>query len=111
MTSILPTVIEHVIVYFHAARRAGANVVAAGEAGVGVALVEAVTASENIDNRAALVQRDAVRRRWNRSSPPGDCRRGAWSGYTPDSLRREMLGYAHNALAKRLHAIGIEMAV
>ena len=46
-----------------ALRRAGANVVAAGEAEVGVALVEAVTAGENIDHRAALEQRDAVRRR------------------------------------------------
>jgi monovalent cation:H+ antiporter-2, CPA2 family len=46
-----------------ALRRAGANVVAAGEAEVGVALVEAVTASENIDHRAAVEQRDAVRRR------------------------------------------------
>jgi len=42
--------------------RAGANVVAAGEAEVGVALVEAMTADENIDDRAALEQRDAVRR-------------------------------------------------
>jgi CPA2 family monovalent cation:H+ antiporter-2 len=46
-----------------ALRRAGANVVAAGEAEVGVALVEAVTASENIDDRAAVEQRDAVRRK------------------------------------------------
>ncbi len=46
-----------------ALKRAGANFVAAGEAEVGVALVEAVTASENIDHRAAVEQRDAVRRR------------------------------------------------
>jgi CPA2 family monovalent cation:H+ antiporter-2 len=45
-----------------ALRQAGANVVAAGEAEVGVALVEAVTAGENIDHRAAVEQRDAVRR-------------------------------------------------
>jgi CPA2 family monovalent cation:H+ antiporter-2 len=46
-----------------ALRRAGANVVAAGEAEVGVALVEAVTASENVDDQAVVKQRDAVRRR------------------------------------------------
>ena len=46
-----------------ALKRAGANVVAAGEAEVGVALAEAVTASDNIDYRAAVEQRDAVRRR------------------------------------------------
>jgi len=46
-----------------ALKRAGANVVAAGEAEVGVALVEAMTASENIDHRAAQEQRNAGRRR------------------------------------------------
>lgn len=46
-----------------ALKQAGANVVAAGEAEVGVALAEAVTASDNIDYRAAVEQRDAVRRR------------------------------------------------
>ena len=46
-----------------ALKRAGANVVAAGEAEVGVALAEAVTASDDIDFRAAVAQRDAVRRR------------------------------------------------
>jgi CPA2 family monovalent cation:H+ antiporter-2 len=46
-----------------ALKRAGANVVAAGEAEVGVALAEAVTASDNNDYRAAVEQRDAVRRR------------------------------------------------
>lgn len=46
-----------------ALKRAGANVVAAGEAEVGVALVEAVTASENTDDRAIVKQRDAVRHR------------------------------------------------
>jgi monovalent cation:H+ antiporter-2, CPA2 family len=45
-----------------ALKKAGANVVAAGEAEVGVALVEAVTGSDNIDDRAAMQQRDAVRR-------------------------------------------------
>lgn len=46
-----------------ALRQAGANVVAAGEAEVGVALAEAVTASDQIDYRAAEEKRDAVRRR------------------------------------------------
>jgi CPA2 family monovalent cation:H+ antiporter-2 len=44
-------------------RRAGANVVAAGEAEVGVALAEAVTAEELRDVSKAVEQRDAVRRR------------------------------------------------
>ena len=35
----------------------------------------------------------------------------AWPGYTPEYLRQEMIGYANNALAKRLHAIGVEVAV
>lgn len=42
---------------------AGANVVAAGEAEVGVALAEAVTASELHDVAKAVEQRDAIRRR------------------------------------------------
>jgi CPA2 family monovalent cation:H+ antiporter-2 len=44
-------------------QRAGANVVAAGEAEVGVALAEAVTAGEGRDVVAAVEQRDAIRRR------------------------------------------------
>jgi monovalent cation:H+ antiporter-2, CPA2 family len=43
-------------------RRAGANVVAAGEAEVGVALAEAVTVGDQMGHAAALEQRDAVRR-------------------------------------------------
>jgi CPA2 family monovalent cation:H+ antiporter-2 len=44
-----------------ALRRAGANVVAAGEAEVGVALAEAVTSKDSVD--PAIEQREAVRRR------------------------------------------------
>jgi CPA2 family monovalent cation:H+ antiporter-2 len=44
-------------------QRAGANVVAAGEAEVGVALAEAVTAGEPQDDGKAVEQRDAIRRR------------------------------------------------
>jgi CPA2 family monovalent cation:H+ antiporter-2 len=44
-------------------QRAGANVVAAGEAEVGVALAEAVTAEESPDVAKAIEQRDAIRRR------------------------------------------------
>jgi CPA2 family monovalent cation:H+ antiporter-2 len=44
-----------------ALRRAGATVVAAGEAEVGVALAEAVTADDEMDHRAAVEQRDAIR--------------------------------------------------
>jgi len=44
-------------------RRAGANVVAAGEAEVGVALAEAVTVSDSIDYREVVERRDAVRSR------------------------------------------------
>lgn len=44
-----------------ALRRAGANVVAAGEAEVGVALAEAVTSNDSVD--PAIEQREAVRRR------------------------------------------------
>jgi monovalent cation:H+ antiporter-2, CPA2 family len=43
-------------------RRAGADVVAAGEAEVGVALAEAVTVGDQMDHGAAVEQRDAVRR-------------------------------------------------
>ena len=46
-----------------ALKRAGANVVAAGEAEVAVALAEAITAGDNIDDRAAVEQREDVRRR------------------------------------------------
>lgn len=44
-------------------QRAGADVVAAGEAEVGVALAEAVTADESDDSGRALEQRRAIRRR------------------------------------------------
>ncbi len=44
-------------------QRAGANVVAAGEAEVGVALAEAVTADDLSDVSKAVEQRDAIRRR------------------------------------------------
>lgn len=44
-----------------ALRRAGAAVVAAGEAEVGVALAEAVTAADDMDHGAAAKHRDAVR--------------------------------------------------
>ncbi|MFO7693159.1 MAG: cation:proton antiporter [Vicinamibacterales bacterium] len=44
-----------------ALRRAGAAVVAAGEAEVGVALAEAVTAADDMDHGAAARHRDAVR--------------------------------------------------
>ena len=46
-----------------ALRRAGAAVVAAGEAEVGVALAEAVTGDDRMDPAATIQQRDAVRRR------------------------------------------------
>ena len=46
-----------------ALRRAGAVVVAAGEAEVGVALAEAVTAGDQIDCGARAEQREAIRRR------------------------------------------------
>jgi CPA2 family monovalent cation:H+ antiporter-2 len=45
-----------------ALRRAGAAVVAAGEAEVGVALAEAVTASDGMDHGTAAEQREAIRR-------------------------------------------------
>ncbi len=44
-------------------QRAGADVVAAGEAEVGVALAEAVLAGDHLDNAEGATQRDAIRRR------------------------------------------------
>jgi ribonucleoside-diphosphate reductase beta chain len=41
----------------------------------------------------------------------GDHLESAWPGHTPETLRAEMIDYAHNALAKRLHAIGMEVVV
>jgi len=35
----------------------------------------------------------------------------AWPGYTPGSLREEMVEYAQDSLARRLHAVGIRMEV
>lgn len=46
-----------------ALRRAGANVIAAGEAEVGVALAEAVTAADQADHHTATEQRESIRRR------------------------------------------------
>jgi CPA2 family monovalent cation:H+ antiporter-2 len=52
-----------------ALRRAGAAVVAAGEAEVGVALAEAVTAEDGLDAVAAGAQREAVRARLYGAAP------------------------------------------
>jgi CPA2 family monovalent cation:H+ antiporter-2 len=54
-----------------AIRRAGASLVAAGEAEVGVALAEAVTAADALDPVQAAAQRDAVRARLY-DAPPAD---------------------------------------
>jgi ribonucleoside-diphosphate reductase beta chain len=35
----------------------------------------------------------------------------AWPGYTPEKLREEMIGYSKDTLARRLHAVGIQMAL
>lgn len=34
----------------------------------------------------------------------------AWPGYTPQKLREEMIEYSKDTLARRLHAVGIQMA-
>lgn len=34
----------------------------------------------------------------------------AWPGYTPEKLREEMIEYSKDTLARRLHAVGIQMA-
>jgi monovalent cation:H+ antiporter-2, CPA2 family len=52
-----------------ALRRAGAEVVAAGEAEVGVALAEAVMAGDNIKPAAAAEQRDAIRKKLYAAPP------------------------------------------
>lgn len=54
-----------------ALRRAGADVVAAGEAEVGVSLAEAVTSEEGMDPGARAEQRAAVRRRLYDGENPG----------------------------------------
>ena len=54
-----------------ALRRAGASVVAAGEAEVGVALAEAVTAGDALDPAAASAQRSAFRARLY-DAPPAE---------------------------------------
>lgn len=35
----------------------------------------------------------------------------AWPGYTPASMREEMIQYSKDTLARRLHAVGIQMAL
>lgn len=35
----------------------------------------------------------------------------AWPGYSPEALRGEMIEYAKKSLGRRLHAVGIEMAI
>jgi ribonucleoside-diphosphate reductase beta chain len=35
----------------------------------------------------------------------------AWPGQTPETLREEMIGYAKDTLSRRLHAVGIPMAL
>jgi CPA2 family monovalent cation:H+ antiporter-2 len=54
-----------------ALRNAGASVVAAGEAEVGVALAEAVTAGDALDPTSAAAQREALRTRLY-DAPPAE---------------------------------------
>ena len=35
----------------------------------------------------------------------------AWPGYTPERLREEMVDYAKSTLSRRLHAVGLRMAI
>jgi ribonucleoside-diphosphate reductase beta chain len=35
----------------------------------------------------------------------------AWDGYSPERLREEMIDYGKSALARRLHSVGIQIAV
>jgi ribonucleoside-diphosphate reductase beta chain len=35
----------------------------------------------------------------------------AWPGYTREGMQKEMIEYAKNTLSRRLHAIGVEMAI
>ena len=35
----------------------------------------------------------------------------AWPGYTPEKMREEMIEYSKDTLARRLHAVGIQMAM
>ncbi len=35
----------------------------------------------------------------------------AWPGYTPEGLQEEMIEYAKDTLSRRLHAVGIQMAI
>jgi len=35
----------------------------------------------------------------------------AWPGYTPEALREEQIDYAKSTLSRRLHAVGIQMAL
>ncbi len=35
----------------------------------------------------------------------------AWPGYTPEGLREEQIDYAKSTLSRRLHAVGIQMAL
>ncbi len=58
-------------------RRAGADVVAAGEAEVGVALAEAVTVGDGLEHGALLAQRDAVRSRLYGAAGGGSPQRAA----------------------------------
>ncbi len=41
----------------------------------------------------------------------GDHLEVAWPGYTPEGLREEQIDYAKSTLSRRLHAVGIQMAL
>lgn len=69
-----------------ALRRAGATVVAAGEAEVGVALAEVVTTGDEVVCDSAADHRQAIRRILYDSPPPHQIRRQAQPGDGDDSL-------------------------
>jgi CPA2 family monovalent cation:H+ antiporter-2 len=72
-----------------ALRRAGAAVVAAGEAEVGVALAEAVTAEDGLDAVAAAAQREAVRARLYGAAPARARQASTEGAWTSSRTSRE----------------------
>jgi CPA2 family monovalent cation:H+ antiporter-2 len=72
-----------------ALRRAGAAVVAAGEAEVGVALAEAVTAEDGLDAVAAGAQREAVRARLYGAAPARARQASTEGAWTSSRTSRE----------------------
>ena len=64
-----------------------------------------------IQKSLPLIEKTMEPPRGNMSFYGGEHLDVAWPGYTPENMREEMVQYSKDTLARRLHAVGIRMAI